>query len=541
MPRGAASSVPLMAHEYHRRRTFAIISHPDAGKTTLTEKLLLYGGAIHAAGSVKSRKAKKAATSDWMELEKQRGISVTSSVLQFEYEGIRWNLLDTPGHNDFSEDTYRTLMAADSAIMIIDAAKGIEPQTQKLFHVCRMRGIPIVTFINKLDRPARDPFELMSQIEEVLEIATYPITWPIGSGDLFQGVYHVRDRHVARFSKSASGNEKQAVMEVSGIDDPLLEQRLGEEAAATLKDEIELLEGAGEEWDEARFLRGALTPVFFGSALTNFGVEPFLREFKNLAQPPSERFAAGDLIVSPGDDRFSAFIFKVQANMDPAHRDRIAFARICSGKFEGGMRVHHFRLGKEIRLNRAEQFFAQDRETIHEAYAGDIVGLFDPGLFRIGDTLSTKGPMSFDAVPRFSPEHFGRVQLLDPLKRKQLQKGVHELAEEGTVQLFTQPGREKDPLCGVVGQLQFEVLTYRLEHEYGAKIQFDRLPYERARWVEGPSSPEELEMARIPLAVHDQDGGLVALFRDDWEVERAIRDNPDWTFHETAPIRQGGI
>ena len=529
-----------MAHEYERRRTFAIISHPDAGKTTLTEKLLLYGGAIHAAGSVKSRKAKKAATSDWMELEKQRGISVTSSVLQFEYEGIRWNLLDTPGHNDFSEDTYRTLMAADSAIMIIDAAKGIEPQTQKLFHVCRMRGIPIVTFINKLDRPARDPFELMSQIEEILEIATYPVTWPIGSGDLFQGVYHIRDRHVARFSKSASGNEKQAVMEVSGIDDPLLDSRLGEEAAGSLRDEIELLEGAGEEWDQARFLRGALTPVFFGSALTNFGVEPFLREFKDLAQPPSERFAAGDMIVSPDDERFSAFIFKVQANMDPAHRDRIAFARICSGKFEGGMRVHHYRLGKEIRLNRAEQFFAQDRETIHEAYPGDIVGIFDPGLFRIGDTLSTKGAMSFDAVPRFSPEHFGRVQLLDPLKRKQLQKGVHELAEEGTVQLFTQPGREKDPLCGVVGQLQFEVLTYRLEHEYGARIQFDRLPYERARWVEGPASAEELEMARIPLAVHDQDGALVALFRDEWEIDRAVRDNPDWTFHETAPIRHGG-
>jgi peptide chain release factor 3 len=529
-----------MAMEYERRRTFAIISHPDAGKTTLTEKLLLYGGAIHAAGSVKSRKAKKAATSDWMELEKQRGISVTSSVLQFEYEGIRWNLLDTPGHNDFSEDTYRTLTAADCAIMILDAAKGIEPQTRKLFHVCRMRGIPIVTFINKLDRPARDPFALVSQLEEVLGIDSVPFTWPIGSGDLFQGVYDLRHRHVARFQKGEGGNEKRAVMEVSGIDDPSLSDKLGAEAAATLREEVELLEGAGEGWSRERFLAGELTPVFFGSALTNFGVEPFLKEFKDLCPPPGPREAAGDLVVQPSDERFSAFIFKVQANMDPSHRDRIAFARVCSGKFEGGMRVHHFRLGKEVRLNRAEQFFAQERETIMEAYPGDIVGLFDSGLFRIGDTLSTHGPMSFDAVPRFSPEHFGRIQLLDPLKRKQLQKGITELAGEGTVQLFTQPGREKDPVCGVVGQLQFEVLTYRVEHEYGAKIAFDRLPYERARWVEGPSTVEEVEMARVPLVVRDQDERIVALFRDDWELDRAIRDNPSWTFHETAPIRQGG-
>ncbi|MFO0697288.1 MAG: peptide chain release factor 3 [Polyangiales bacterium] len=528
-----------MAHDFERRRTFAIISHPDAGKTTLTEKLLLYGGAIHAAGAVKSRKAKKSATSDWMELEKQRGISVTSSVLQFEYDDVRWNLLDTPGHNDFSEDTYRTLTAADCAIMILDAAKGVEPQTRKLFHVCRMRGTPIVTFVNKLDRPARDPFDLMSQVEEVLGIATVPFTWPIGSGELFQGVYDRHAKHVARFAKDKEGNSKRAEMKVTGIEDPELDKTLGDEPATTLRNEIELLDGAGEGWNRERFLAGEITPVFFGSALTNFGVEPFLHQFKELCPPPGPRAAADGSLVKPTDDRFTAFIFKVQANMDPSHRDRVAFARICSGKFEGGMKVHHYRLGKEIRLNRAEQFFAQERETVMEAYAGDILGLYDPGLFRIGDTLSSGGSMAFDAVPRFSPEHFGRLQLLDPLKRKQLQKGIQELAEEGTVQLFIQPGREKDPICGVVGRLQFEVLTFRIEHEYGAKIAFDILPYQHARWVDGAETCDDLKAKRVPLAVTDQDGRPVALFRDDWELERAIRDNAEWVFHETAPIRAG--
>ncbi len=526
-----------MGHNEHkRRRTFAIISHPDAGKTTLTEKLLLYGGAIHAAGAVKSRKSKRTAVSDWMALEKQRGISVTSSVLQFNYEDVRWNLLDTPGHNDFSEDTYRTLMAADCAIMILDAAKGVEPQTRKLFHVCRMRNTPVVTFINKMDRPARDAFSLMSQVEDVLGVNTVPFTWPIGSGDLFQGVYDRRNKLVARFERSEEGHGQRAEMKVAGIDDPELGAMLGQEPAETLRDELELLDGAGEEWDTERFLAGEITPVFFGSALTNFGVEPFLKAFKDLCPPPGPRNAAGEVRVKPEDDRFSAFVFKVQANMDPSHRDRIAFARICSGRFEGGMRVHHYRLGKGIRLNRAEQFFAQDREAVTEAFAGDIVGLYDPGLFRIGDTLSTEGPMYFDAVPRFSPEHFARLQLLDPLKRKQLQKGILELSEEGTVQLFTEPGREKDPICGVVGRLQFDVLMFRLEHEYGAKVSFDALPYQHARWVEGSRGPEELAARRIPMAVLDQDGRPVALFRDEWELGRAARDNEGWSFHETAPI-----
>lgn len=525
----------VMANEYERRRTFAIISHPDAGKTTLTEKLLLYGGAIHEAGSVKSRKASRSATSDWMALEKQRGISITSSVLQFIYDDFNWNLLDTPGHNDFSEDTYRTLTAADCAIMILDAAKGVEPQTRKLFHVCKMRGIPIVTFINKMDRPARDAFDLTAQVEEVLGIQSFPFTWPVGSGDLFQGVY-VRDSgNMLRFEKEKRGAAKAAVTSVD-LQSENLGELLGEEPAQTLRDEIELLDGAGEEWDAERFLRGDLTPVFFGSALTNFGVEPFLKAFEGLCPPPGAR-KAGEEDIKPTDERFSAFIFKVQANMDKSHRDRIAFARVCSGKFEGGMRVDHFRLGKQIRLNRAEQFFAQERETVMEAFAGDILGLYDPGIFRIGDTISTGGPLMFDAVPRFSPEHFGRLRLLDPLKRKQLQKGIQELSEEGTVQLFTEPGREKDPICGVVGQLQFEVLTFRIQNEYGAKIAFDRLPYSYARWVEEEATAAEMKAKRIPLAVNDQDDLPVALFRDEWEMKRAIRDNEQWTFLETAPIR----
>ena len=528
-----------MAHESERRRTFAIISHPDAGKTTLTEKLLLYGGAIHLAGSVKSRKAKRAATSDWMEIERQRGISVTSSVLQFEFEGIRYNLLDTPGHQDFSEDTYRTLTAADCAIMLIDAAKGVEPQTRKLFHVCRMRGTPIVTFVNKLDRPALDPFGLMAQLEEVLGLPTVPFTWPIGDGERFQGVYDRRHKEVLRFEKNV-GNERQVPMQVAGIEDPNLAKMLGEEPAKELHDHIALLDGAGEEFDRARFLSGEMSPVFFGSALSSFGVEPFLREFKDLCPKPAGRTASG-VALEPTDDRFAGFIFKVQANMDPAHRDRIAFLRIVSGKFEGGMNVWHGRLGKEIRLKRAEQFFAQERDTVMEAWAGDIVGLFDPGLFRIGDTLSTKGPLQFEAVPQFSPEHFARLVLLDPMKRKQLQKGIGELAEEGTVQLFSEPGREKDPICGVVGQLQFEVLAYRLEHEYGAKVAVDRLGFAYARWVTGAKSADDLIKARIPMGVLDRDGRVVALFRSEWEVERAKRDNEAWTFSDTATLAQADV
>jgi peptide chain release factor 3 len=527
-----------MAHESKRRRTFAIISHPDAGKTTLTEKLLLYGGAIHQAGAVKSRKAARAATSDWMEIERKRGISVTSSAMAFEFGGIRYNLLDTPGHQDFSEDTYRTLTAADCAVMLIDAAKGVETQTRKLFEVCRKRGTPIVTFVNKLDRAARDPMGLMTEVEDVLKLRTAPVTWPVGSGDRFQGVYGRADKRVLRFERTAQ-NAQKAPVTVGGIDDPQLAEMIGEDAYKELHEEIELLDGAGEHYDRARFLAGEITPVFFGSALTSFGVEPFLEEFAEMCPPPGphESTAGG---VDPEDERFSGFVFKVQANMDPSHRDRIAFLRVCSGKFSGGMRVHHFRLDKEIRLARAEQMMAQERQSVDEAFAGDIIGLYDPGIFRIGDTLSTGGALAFETVPRFSPEFFARVVLRDPMKRKQMQKGVEELAEEGTLQLFLEPGREKDPILGVVGELQFEVLKYRLEHEYGAKVEMERMPFEHARWVDGVSTPEELRKGRVSLAVRDVDKRPVAMLRDDWELRRAQQDNPSWVFNTTAPIRAGG-
>ncbi|QQR89098.1 MAG: peptide chain release factor 3 [Myxococcales bacterium] len=524
--------------QIERRRTFAIISHPDAGKTTLTEKLLLYGGAIHTAGAVKARRSALASRSDWMELERKRGISVSSSVMQFDFEDIRYNLLDTPGHQDFSEDTYRTLMAADCAIMLIDAAKGVEDQTRRLFKVCRMRGIPVVTVVNKLDLPARDPFELMAEVEEVLELPTVPFTWPIGSGQLFQGVYNLRQKNVLKFMRTA-GNAKPVPVKTAGIDDPKLSELLGEDAAEELKGSVELLEGAGEDYDNEAFLRGEISPVFFLSALSNFGVEPFLEAFAKLCPAPGRTKAADGSDVQAEDEAFSAFIFKVQANMDPAHRDRIAFARICSGKFSGGLRVHHARLKKEVRLAHAQQFMAQDRQIVEEAYAGDIVGLFDPGLFKIGDTLSSNPALLFDSVPRFSPEHFARIELDDPMKRKQFQKGTSQLSEEGTVQLFFQEGREKDPIVGVVGQLQFDVLVYRLEHEYGAKVRINSLPYRYARWVTGPKDIKDMQLARVAMPVLDQDKYFVALLRDDWELRSIQENNKSWQFHETAPLHLG--
>jgi peptide chain release factor 3 len=523
-----------MPHESKRRRTFAIISHPDAGKTTLTEKLLLYGGAIHVAGAVKARRAARAATSDWMDLERKRGISITSSVMHFEHAGIRYNLLDTPGHQDFSEDTYRTLTAADCAVMLIDAAKGVEPQTRKLFEVCRLRGTPIVTFVNKLDRPARDPMELMSEVEEVLGLHTVPCAWPIGSGDRFQGVYDRIKKRVFKFERTEK-NATQVPFAVTGIDDPNLDRLLGEDAARELRAEVDLLEGAGERYTRDKFLSGAITPVFFGSALTSFGVEPFLEAFSDMCPPPGPQASSAGAL-DPESGRFTAFVFKVQANMDPQHRDRIAFLRVCSGRFAPGMRVHHARLQKEIRLAHAEKLMAAERQLIDEAWAGDVIGLYDPGIFRIGDSLAEGGPVWFASVPRFSPEHFSRVRLIDPLKRKQLQKGLAQLAEEGTLHLFTEPGREKDPVLGVVGELQFDVLKYRLEHEYGAPVELERLGFAHARWVEGVEDVEALRKGRVAMAVSDQDGRPVALMRDDWELRRAAQDHPGWKLHQTAPI-----
>lgn len=521
-----------LAPEIRRRRTFAIISHPDAGKTTLTEKLLLYGGAIRLAGSVKARRAARHATSDWMEIEKQRGISVTSSVMQFEYDGHMVNILDTPGHQDFSEDTYRTLEAADSAVMLIDVAKGVEPQTIKLFHVCKMRGIPIFTFVNKLDREGKDPFALMEEIEEVLGMRTCPMNWPVGMGATFKGVYDRQKRHVELFDDSDHGQTK-ARIQTSGVDDPALAEIIGEHMHEKLQEDIELLDVAGDPWDFERFRRGELSPLFWGSALTNFGVQPFLEYFLQLAPSPAPRLA-GDRIIDPEENRFSAFVFKIQANMDPAHRDRIAFMRIVSGKFERGMTVKHVRLGKEVRLSQPQQFMAQDRQIVDEAYAGDIIGVFDPGIFRIGDTLCQGDPFQFEGIPSFSPEHFARVSFRDALKSKHFQKGLRELTEEGAIQVFYPEYGNPDPILGAVGELQFDVFQYRMKAEYGVDVQLNRLPYEVARWVEGEGYDARRFQGTDNLPVKDWEGRPVLLIRNEWALRYVMQQNEGLTFKETA-------
>ncbi|HLN64204.1 MAG TPA: peptide chain release factor 3 [Symbiobacteriaceae bacterium] len=519
--------------EIRRRRTFAIISHPDAGKTTLTEKLLLYGGAIRLAGSVKARRATKSATSDWMEIEKQRGISVTSSVMQFEYNGCAINILDTPGHQDFSEDTYRTLAAADAAVMLIDAAKGVEPQTIKLFHVCRMRGIPIFTFVNKLDREGKDPFELMEEIERVLGMRSCPMNWPVGMGSSFKGVYDREKGHVELFDGGDHGQTKVKT-QTTGPDDPALEKVIGHDLQAKLQDDIQLLDMAGDPWDLERFQRGELSPLFWGSALTNFGVQPFLEYFLRLAPAPAPRLTEKG-IVEPTESRFTGFVFKIQANMNPAHRDRIAFLRIVSGKFERGMAVKHVRLGKEIKLAQPQQFMAQDRQIIDEAYAGDIIGLFDPGIFRIGDTLVTGEPLEFEGIPSFSPEHFARVSFRDAMKSKHFQKGLEQLTDEGAIQVFypANPGNP-DAILGAVGELQFEVFQYRMEAEYGVKVELSRLPYELARWIEGDAYTPRRFAGTDNFAVTDKAGRNVLLFRNQWSMNYVVQQNESLTFKETA-------
>ncbi|MBD5645504.1 peptide chain release factor 3 [Clostridium botulinum] len=508
------------------RRTFAIISHPDAGKTTLTEKLLLYGGAIRLAGSVKARKASRHATSDWMEIEKQRGISVTSSVMQFNYEGYCINILDTPGHQDFSEDTYRTLMAADSAVMVIDAAKGVEEQTKKLFHVCSLRGIPIFTFVNKMDRESKDPFELMEDIESVLGIKSYPINWPIGSGKGFKGVYDRNKKIIQAFN---GGNHGQTAVEsLSGdIDDDAFKDLIGEDLHEKLKEDIELLDIAGDDFDLEKVRVGELTPVFFGSALTNFGVEPFLEEFLNLTQPPLSRESdIGEIDVF--SDKFSAFIFKIQANMNPAHRDRIAFMRICSGKFKKGMEVYHYQGGNKVKLAQPQQFLAQDREIVDEAYAGDIIGVFDPGIFRIGDTLcSAQDKFRFEGIPTFAPEYFARVRTIDTMKRKQFIKGITQISQEGAIQVFKELhiGIE-EIVVGVVGVLQFEVLEYRMKNEYNVDIKLERVPYKYVRWIEKTEKEaEKLSITSDTKIVKDLKDRDLLLFQSDWAISWALEHN----------------
>ena len=514
--------------EIKRRRTFAIISHPDAGKTTLTEKFLLYGGAINLAGTVKGRKATKHAVSDWMEIEKERGISVTSSVLQFQYEGYCINILDTPGHQDFSEDTYRTLMAADSAVMVIDGSKGVEAQTIKLFKVCVMRHIPIFTFINKMDREARDPFELMSEIEEVLGIHTCPVNWPIGCGKNFKGVYDRQTKTITTFTAAMGGQKEVAsrTFDVEGEDEDAV---VGSDFHAQLKDDIELLDGASDPLDQELVNAGKLSPVFFGSALTNFGVETFLEHFLKMTSSPLPRRTT-DGEVDPFDEKFSAFVFKIQANMNKAHRDRIAFMRICSGRFQAGMEVNHVQGGKKIRLTQPQQLMAESRKIIEEAYAGDIIGVFDPGIFSIGDTLcESNEKFRFEGIPTFAPEHFARVRQVDTMKRKQFIKGINQIAQEGAIQIFQEfnTGME-EIIVGVVGVLQFEVLIYRLKNEYNVEVKLDQLPFEYIRWIENPG---EVDVAKIQgtsdmKRICDLKGNPLLLFINSWSVGMVEERNP---------------
>ena len=513
--------------EIKKRRTFAIISHPDAGKTTLTEKFLLYGGAINQAGSVKARKAAKHAVSDWMEIEKQRGISVTSSVMQFHYDGYCINILDTPGHQDFSEDTYRTLMAADSAVMVIDASKGVEAQTIKLFKVCTMRHIPIFTFINKMDREANDPFELMDEIESVLGIRTCPINWPIGSGKSFKGVYDRSTEHITTFTAADAGAREVDFNEVpvSQAGD-LLDQIAHEK----LLEDIELLDGACDPFDQERVSRGELSPVFFGSALTNFGVENFLQHFLQMTTSPLPRLSDEGVIDPIEEDDFSAFVFKIQANMNKAHRDRIAFMRICSGKYTAGMEVNHVQGGRKIKLAQSQQLMAQERTIVEEAYAGDIIGVFDPGIFAIGDTICAPNrKFAFEGIPTFAPEHFARVRQVDTMKRKQFVKGINQIALEGAIQIFQEfnTGME-EIIVGVVGVLQFDVLKFRLQSEYNVEIRLDPLPYEHIRWIANHESVnvDSISGTSDMKKIKDLKGNPLLLFINSWSVGMVLDRNP---------------
>ena len=513
--------------EIEKRRTFAIISHPDAGKTTLTEKFLLYGGAINLAGSVKGKATARHAVSDWMEIEKQRGISVTSSVLQFNYDGYCINILDTPGHQDFSEDTYRTLMAADSAVMVIDASKGVEAQTRKLFKVCVMRHIPIFTFINKMDRDANDTFELLDDIEKELGIATCPINWPIGSGKEFKGVYDRKKREVMTFADTLKGT-KEGSEKIISIDDDALDDEIGSDFKAKLLDEIELLDGASAEFDMEKVTKGELSPVFFGSALTNFGVETFLQHFLKMTYAPMARRADVGMI-DPFSEDFSAFVFKIQANMNKNHRDRIAFMRICSGKFTAGMEVYHVQGGKTLKLAQPQQMMADERKMVEEAYAGDIIGIFDPGIYSIGDTLTTsKQKFAFEGIPTFAPEHFARVRLVDSMKRKQFVKGVTQIAQEGAIQIFQEyKGGMEEIIVGVVGVLQFDVLKFRLENEYNVEIRLENLPYEHIRWIE---NKDEVDVDRISgtsdmKKVIDMKGNPLLVFVNEWSIGMTLDRN----------------
>jgi len=532
----AAAVEAALRREVERRRTFAIISHPDAGKTTLTEKLLLYSGAIELAGAVKRKAEQRHASSDWMEMEQARGISVTSSVLQFEHGGRCINLLDTPGHQDFSEDTYRVLTAVDSAVMVLDAAKGVEPQTVKLFEVCRQRGLPVLTFVNKLDLPGREPLGLLDEIESVLGMPAAAVNWPLGMGREFQGVYDLAAQQVLRFERVARG-ERAVPIDVTGLDDPRLVEILGPRLLDELREEVELLAVAAPPFDVDEYLAGRQTPVFFGSALNNFGVAPFLAALAELAPPPQPRASEDGTVVSPADAAFTGFVFKIQANMDRQHRDSMAFLRVVSGRFEAGMAVDHPHLGRKLRLPRAHRIFARERESTEEAYPGDVVGLVNPGLFAIGDTVRSGAEVRFPRLPRFPPEHFARLRPTSVDKSKAFNKGLAQLEEEGAIQvLYEVDALRREPILAAVGELQFDVIRSRLEMEYRVETALDRLSYRSARWLAG--SPESMAAADWPmrgaLKTRDRDGRIVGLFEGPW-VEDLMRErNPSIQFAATG-------
>jgi peptide chain release factor 3 len=514
-----------VAREAARRRTFAIIAHPDAGKTTLTEKLLLYGGAIEIAGMVRGRKGQRHAASDWMEIERTRGISVTSSALQFEYAGCCVNLLDTPGHEDFSEDTYRTLMAVDCAVMVLDAAKGVETQTRRLFEVCRLRQTPILTFINKVDQPGRDPLELLDEIERTLSIPAIPRNWPIGTGPDLQGVFDLASQHVLRFADHVKGRRAAAV--ATPLASASLEHSIGSSAAGALGDDAALLEATLPRFDEQAFLSGNQTPVFFGSALHDFGVEPFLQALVHLAPPPQPRLSLDGRLVSPAGP-FSAFVFKIQANMDRFHRDRMAFLRICSGQFTKDMVVHHARLGRSLRMTRSHRLFGRDRETVETAFPGDVVGVVNPGLFLIGDTVSELPGIAYPPMPTFQPSEFARLRCVDVARRKQFDRGLAQLEEEGVIRVLMPAAGTRDPVLAAAGALQFSIVESRLRTEYGVEAEVSPLPHRMARWVQGTMTTDRLlshvlGSTRVCL---DGDGRHVLLFEGDWELRYALDRMP---------------
>ena len=520
--------------EAGRRRTFAIISHPDAGKTTLTEKLLLYAKAIHLAGSVKSRKASRHAVSDWMQMERERGISVTSSVLQFGYREKMLNLLDTPGHADFSEDTFRTLAAVDSAVMLMDHAKGVEPRTKKLFEVCRMRKVPVVTFMNKLDRAGLDPLELVDDVSESLDLKVAPINWPLGMGRDFAGVVDVRTREVQLFDAKHHGTQ---LIEAERVTWDEAKARCGAERLAQVEEDLELIAEAGEPYDDEAFLRGELSPVFWGSAMTNFGVERLLQFLADHAAPPGARRTEGDEEITPGDPRFTGFVFKIQANMNPKHRDRIAFMRVVSGTFERDMDVTIGRSGQSMRMARPHSFLAQERSVVDTAYPGDIVGIYDSGKLRVGDTVSDRGRIAFAGIPRFAPEHFGRLVLKDPLKRKQLDAGLEQLGHEGVIQLFYPRRDRQNPHLGAVGLLQFEVLKQRLENEYGVKADLAPSSFRFARWIDGePEALRWLERSSSFTVVEDRTGRPVLLADSEWGIRYALDNAQGLVLHDIEPL-----